>query len=175
MIEHITLSPKVNLAAGTITIDEISKIDGVRFDVELDLAQRRAAWVINTRDKMVRDALICLGWRPPVEAMAPMGGCVSADTRRRVRSQDPGTSAAAAERAATFASSHADRILAALNVRDLSAQEIGAQIGLTVVQVARRTTELQREGRLVVVQTSDGLGGECDLERDGFRVWRRLS
>lgn len=85
----------------------------------------------------------------------------------RARLQDPSTSHAAAERAARFAESHADRILLALQYGEgLNAQEIGESAGLTVVQVDRRTVELQRRGSIRVLQAN----GQ-DLVRNGMRVW----
>lgn len=84
----------------------------------------------------------------------------------RVRAHDPLSSVEAAENAAAFAGSHCDRILRALGGQQLTAEEIGRGARLTVVQVDRRMTELQRSDQVEVVQS----GGE-DLLRDGFRVW----
>lgn len=87
---------------------------------------------------------------------------------RRARATDPLTSHAAAARSAKFAESHASRILLALQYGAFNAEEIGAAAGLTVEQVCRRATELQRAGRIAVVSTEDG----TELHRDGYRVWR---
>lgn len=85
----------------------------------------------------------------------------------RARTQDPGTSHAAAAGAVLFAEKHADRILLALQYGEgLNAQEIGDSAGLTVVQVDRRTVELQRRGLIRVLQ-ADGR----DVVRNGMRVW----
>lgn len=83
------------------------------------------------------------------------------------RRHDPSTSQAAAAQAALFAESHADRIMLALQYGEgLNAEEIGASAGLTVVQVDRRTVELQRRGLIRVLQ-ADGQ----DVVRNGMRVW----
>lgn len=89
----------------------------------------------------------------------------------RSRRTDPSTSKAAAVNATRFASSHAGRILTALEaLGTATAHEIAAQAGLTVVQVDRRLVECQRAGRAYVI-TQDGV----PLVRDGFRVWARVS
>lgn len=84
----------------------------------------------------------------------------------RARRSDPSTSHAAAAGSAKFAESHASRILLALQYGAFNAEEIGAAAGLTVVQVDRRTIELQRKGLIRVKQ----LGG-ADVVRNGMRVW----
>ena len=92
-------------------------------------------------------------------------GYVTAEPR--ARRTDPATSHKAAAKAERFAASHAGRILAAL--RDLglaTAHELALATGLTVVQIDRRTIELQRAG-LAYVVSMDG----DPLVRDGFRVW----
>jgi len=92
-------------------------------------------------------------------------GYVTAEPR--ARRTDPATSHAAAAKAERFATTHAGRILAAL--RDLgtaTAHELSTATGLTVVQIDRRTIELQRAG-LAYVVSMDG----DPLTRDGFRVW----
>ena len=76
----------------------------------------------------------------------------------RARRRDPVTSHKAAERAKAFAPSHSQRIFDALTSADLTASEIAAATGLTVVQICRRLPEI------------DGLRA-LDIERDGFRVW----
>jgi len=88
-------------------------------------------------------------------------------TAPRARLHDPSTSHAAAERSLHFSGGHADRILAALDDgRSRNAQEIGDAIGLTVVQVDRRTVELQRRGYIRVLRAN----GQ-DVVRNGMRVW----
>ncbi len=84
----------------------------------------------------------------------------------RARLLDPTTSKAAAASAAAFAPSHAQRICNALEAGTMTAAEISRCTGLTVVQIDRRMPELQRAGRVRVVQI-DGK----DLIRDGYRVW----
>lgn len=91
--------------------------------------------------------------------------------RRRSRSTDPATSAAAAKHAANFANSHAGRILAALQQHGAhTAHELQALTGLTVVQIDRRTCELERDGRIRVAKLNDG----ADMVREGFRVWEAV-
>lgn len=84
----------------------------------------------------------------------------------RARNTDPATSHIAAERAKRFADSHVRRILAALKYGEMNAQEIGEYTGLTVVQVDRRTIELQRKG-LIRVKQKNG----HDMVWNGMRVW----
>lgn len=85
----------------------------------------------------------------------------------RARLLDPQTSQHAAAKAAVFAGSHCDRILAALEDGHLSAKEISRITRLTVVQVDRRLPELEREGKTQVVKE-----GGVTLTRNGYRVWR---
>lgn len=90
----------------------------------------------------------------------------------RARHTDPLTSQGAALRAEQFADSHAARILhviQTLNVDGMCAAEIGEACGLTVVQVDRRTIELQRKGLIRVVQR-DGK----DVTAHGMRVWEAV-
>lgn len=87
----------------------------------------------------------------------------------RARRTDPITSHAAAARSVKFAESHAARILLALQYGALNAEEIGESAGLTVVQVDRRTIELQRQGKIRVQQR---LG--VDVVRNGMRVWEAV-
>jgi predicted transcriptional regulator len=87
---------------------------------------------------------------------------------RRARRSDPETSKKAAEKAERFATSHAGRILAALKTHGpRTAHELSQLIGLTVVQIDRRTIELQRAGHIDVAKLDDG----ADRVVDGFRVW----
>lgn len=88
----------------------------------------------------------------------------------RARSTDPETSKEAARRAATFAESHAGRILAALKLHGpMTAHELHI-IGLTVVQIDRRLPELARLGLARVCKLDDG----ADMTRGGFRVWQAV-
>lgn len=90
----------------------------------------------------------------------------------RARNTDPATSHIAAERAKRFADSHAGRILEALRhgfSDGMCAEEIGEITGLTVVQVDRRTIELQRKGLIRVRQ----VGGQDEI-RWGMRVWEAV-
>jgi len=89
----------------------------------------------------------------------------------RARRTDPLTSHHAATRAGDFASSHAGRIVAALRTHGpRTAHELSQLIGLTVVQIDRRTCELEREARIRVSIDFDG----DDLTRGGFRVWEAM-
>lgn len=89
----------------------------------------------------------------------------------RARRTDPMTSHHAATRAGDFASSHAGRILQALRTHGpRTAHELSQLIGLTVVQIDRRTCELEREARIRVSIDFDG----NDLIRNGFRVWEAM-
>lgn len=68
--------------------------------------------------------------------------------------------------AGVFAPTHSNRICAELERGTMTALEISRATGLTVVQIDRRLPELQRVGKVQVVQ----LDGR-DLVRDGYRVW----
>lgn len=90
----------------------------------------------------------------------------------RSRKTDPLTSHQAAKRAERFADSHAGRILEALRrgfSGGMNAEEIGEMTGLTVVQVDRRTIELQRKGLIRVRQIAG-----VDLTSNGMRVWEAV-
>lgn len=85
----------------------------------------------------------------------------------RARKTDPATSHQAAARAAAFSGKHADRILTGLQqLKQATAHELSAYVGLTVVQIDRRLPEMQRSGS-VRVRQHDG----CPLVRGGARVW----
>lgn len=87
----------------------------------------------------------------------------------RARSSDPTTSHQAAEASVRFADGHAARILYVLQNADshgLCAAEIGEACGLSVVQVDRRTCEIERKGLIRVLQR-DGK----DVTAHGMRVW----
>lgn len=101
-----------------------------------------------------------------VESMDEMAGIP------RARATDPLTSHIAAAGSVRFADSHAARILHVLKngfSDGMCAEEIGEACGLTVVQVDRRTIELQRKGLIRVVQR-DGK----DLTAHGMRVWEAV-
>ena len=90
----------------------------------------------------------------------------------RARNSDPVTSHRAAEASMRFAESHANRILHVIRngFHDgMCAEEIGEACGLTVVQVDRRTIELQRKG-LIRVRQVDGK----DQIVHGMRVWEAV-
>ena len=156
--ETVTITPKVDLANQVITLDEVTESPDLFNPGEL--MRRHAVAVIDMKEKAIRDALVQLGWKPPIPG-THNEVWPSRDGIGRARKHDPSTSVAAANNAQRFVSSHNDRILAALNGQNLTANEIGAHAGLSVVQVARRTTELRRDGLIEVVQTSDGAGGTC--------------
>lgn len=87
----------------------------------------------------------------------------------KARRRDPSTSHAAAKAAERFQASHAGRILEA--IRDgfsdgMNADLIAESTGLTVVQVDRRTVELQRKGLIRVRQVNGR-----DVVWNGMRVW----
>ena len=89
----------------------------------------------------------------------------------RARRTDPESSHIAAANAAQFAGTHAQRILAALDVISTgTAHEIAEAAGLTVVQVDRRLCELERVGKVRFL-TMPGR----PLIRDGSRVWARVA
>lgn len=91
-------------------------------------------------------------------------------TEPTARATDPITSHMAAEGAKAFAGTHKERILGALGQADvMTAQRIAETTGLTVVQVDRRLTELERE-KLIEVVTVAGQ----TIIMAGYRVWRRV-
>jgi len=82
-----------------------------------------------------------------------------AQTARRT---DPETSHKAAARASKFATSHAGRILLALQLHGpRSAHGLGLITGLSVVQIDRRLPELKRIGEAEPTGAVEA----------GFRVW----
>lgn len=86
----------------------------------------------------------------------------------RSRRTDPKTSKAAARRSALFSTSHAGRILLALQKHgNRSPKELEQLVGLSVVQIDRRLPELAALGLARVVKLEDG----SDLVRSGCRVW----
>lgn len=86
------------------------------------------------------------------------------------RASDPITSVMAGEKAARFVGGHYERILDALrDEKALTAGELEQITGLTVVQIARRLPELEREGLTRVVQFEGN-----DLVRNGYRVWEAV-
>lgn len=82
----------------------------------------------------------------------------------RARRKDPATSHVAAAKAASFAVSHRNRIMAALSAPG-TIKEIAERTGIDHVAVARRMCELQRPPLRLAEPT--------DEKRDGCRVWRR--
>lgn len=88
----------------------------------------------------------------------------------RARRTDPSTSHKAAERAASFAGSHSERILVELiRVGSGTAKSISENTGLTVVQIDRRLVEMQRKGFIRVVQVCG-----VDLVVGGYRCWEAV-
>lgn len=86
----------------------------------------------------------------------------------RARRTDPETSKAAARRSSQFSTSHAGRILLALQLHGMrSPKELEQLIGLSVVQIDRRLPELAAMGLARVVKLDDG----TDMVRAGCRVW----
>ncbi len=93
-------------------------------------------------------------------------------TTSHARASDPDTSKAAARRAAQFATSHAGRILLALQQHGpRTAHELNLLIGLTVVQIDRRLPDLKAMGLAQVKKLDDG----ADLVRSGCRVWEAVT
>lgn len=89
----------------------------------------------------------------------------------RARSTDPSTSHDAAAHAALFAKGHCSRILAALEtLTSGTAAEISATCGLSVVQIDRRLPELERAGKVRVLEFMGK-----PMVRDGYRVWARCA
>jgi hypothetical protein len=165
MIERrVNITPRIDFANHLILLEEVTETLDLH-DIRGAMLRGHVAAVVNLRDKAIRDALICLGWRPPAQpAHIP-----DVPVEMRTRASDPVTSMVAAEKVAIVAKRHSESILAALNGQDLTVKEIAPLIGLTYVQVARRMGELQKAGLAHVVQTA---GGQ-DLERDDCRVWHR--
>lgn len=168
MIEsRTTITPRIDFANHVIRLEEMTETPDLS-DIRGPMLRNHAIAVVNLRDKAVRDALICLGWRPPVEPEDQHSSTPVDDAARlRVRAQDPSTSVSAAEKTAAFAGNHSNRILSVCSrFNPMTAAEIAAKSGLTVVQVLRRTHELKRDGRLVVAQLCDE-----DMVVDGYRCW----
>ena len=91
---------------------------------------------------------------------------------QRARRSDPATSKKAAIRASAFANSHSECILFALEQNGPStAYRLSMLTGLSVVQIDRRMSELNRANQCEVVLLENGLPKEID----GFRVWRLTS
>ncbi len=87
---------------------------------------------------------------------------------RACRSADPETSKAAARRASAFSTSHAGRILLALQQHGpRSPKELELILGLTVVQIDRRLPDLKAAGLARVHRLDDG----AEAVRGGCRVW----
>lgn len=76
----------------------------------------------------------------------------------KARRRDPVTSHKAAERAKSFAPTHAQLIYDVLTVADFTAAEIAESTRLTVVQVCRRLPEISE-------------AKPTNEERQGYRVW----
>lgn len=85
------------------------------------------------------------------------------DLRPLARRRDPETSKGAAAKAASFASHHRDLIERALAQGNGTIYELGARIGLTHVQVARRMPELEQLS----------LAHPTNEKRGGCRVWAK--
>ena len=88
----------------------------------------------------------------------------------RARRTDPITSHTAARNAGRFANSHKGRILDALQLGPQTAHGIAQVTGLTVVQVDRRASEMERSGLIEYIKAEDGQ----DFCVGGFRVWRAV-
>lgn len=83
------------------------------------------------------------------------------------RKTDPASSHLAAQKAQSFAGSHAKRIALALQeLGRMTAHAIADATGLTVVQVDRRLPELQRRGAVRLVQDDGRV-----VVVSGYRMW----
>lgn len=83
----------------------------------------------------------------------------------RARTSDPITSHKAAKRADAFALSHAARILYVLRYEGAgTAEHIAKFTGLTIVQIDRRLTEMERKG---LIRTTGAV-------YNGFRAWEAV-
>lgn len=95
---------------------------------------------------------------------------MTTEATMRARATDPITSHMAAERTSRFAGSHAVRIVAALQELGTgAAYEIGLLAGLSVEQVCRRLTELERDGKVQVVTESGQV-----LHDGRYRMWEAV-
>jgi hypothetical protein len=164
--------PSVDMKSGLLSIAETMSMPHLE-DPTRQAYENFGAQVVDTKNAAVRAALIRLGWTPPPAGVSGKHGLSdvepSLETRMRVRANDAASSVIAAEGAARFASSHKERILRAMREDELSSHQIAKLSGLTVVQVDRRLTELQRENEIELVM----VGGE-ELLRAGYRVYRRI-
>jgi hypothetical protein len=55
----ITLKTDVDFDSGVISQELVEEGTG------LDIVREKVRWVVNTREKAIRDALVSLGWTPP--------------------------------------------------------------------------------------------------------------
>ena len=88
----------------------------------------------------------------------------------RARKRDPETSHKAAGRVGEFQMDHYARILEALDRGPATIYQLADRTGLTHVQVARRTTELETKGLIATLPEETRLspsGRSC-------RVWKAL-
>lgn len=94
----------------------------------------------------------------------------SARPERLARRSDSETSHTAAERAACFAKSHDEQILAVLEVSPgLTCEEIGRRCGLAAIQVSRRMAALERDN--LIERTGET---RPTLARLPSAVWRAV-
>lgn len=96
------------------------------------------------------------------------------DAIHLARARGPLTSHLAAQRSRTFATGHAERVMAALATclqicpeKGATAAEIASESGLSIEQTCRRLPELLKAGRVKVLEHDDG----ADVIRSGFRCW----
>jgi hypothetical protein len=88
----------------------------------------------------------------------------------KARRTDPVTSKRAAHDSDKFANSHRSRILGALRLHGpMDAKQIEVFTGLSVVQIDRRTAEMERTGEIAVVMVDDK-----PSVTNGCRVWRAV-
>lgn len=61
-----TLQSSIDLTSETISIDECTYEASMRPDAQ-EMLTKHCITVIQTKERMIRDALIALGWTPPPE------------------------------------------------------------------------------------------------------------
>ncbi|WP_298929168.1 hypothetical protein [uncultured Ramlibacter sp.] len=103
--------------------------------------------------------------QPHPETVAQLSTNFDAD--HKARNSDPETSKAAARRTVHFATSHAGRILLALQQHGpMSPKRLFDFTGLSVVQIDRRRLELIRAGLVRIKKADDG----ATMTHDGCEI-----
>ena len=67
IVERVTLRPMFNPTTGVIAIDEETQTPSLESGHDLvgEMISTHQRWIVDTRDQLVRKALIKLGWTPP--------------------------------------------------------------------------------------------------------------